>query len=1836
MEYLIGNFLGTFNLPRGSVRVSAGGRQLVEGSDYEIDYNIGRIKILNDAILQSGQNVNVSFEDNSLFGFQSRTMLGARFDYELGKDINIGATFMNLFERPLTQKVNFGDDPINNKVYGLDFNISKKAPWLTKALDMLPLIETKAESSITAQAEVAVLDPGHNRAINQGIDKGGVTYIDDFEGSTSSLPLTNPANSWVIASVPQGDLTLFPESQYADTLALGANRAGLSWYIADPSARDQQDGDDPYTRLIQYQDIFPNRQLTPLEQSVLSPLDVTYYPRERGPFHFELPDGYGTLSKGMTTSGELNEPATRWGGFMRGLNNNDFEAANIEFIEFWMLNPYMNKKDGTQVSADGSMYIDLGTVSEDIMRDSRQFFENALPTGQGTGNTVNTAWGRVPVLPPVVNAFDNDPAKRALQDVGLDGLNDDAERNFYSQWISVIEGSSLSPNAKAAIMVDPSNDNFVYFRDAVFDAANPGLLSRYRKFNNTQGNSPVNQTTNLNPSATNLPDMEDLNRDNSLNENEAYFRYKIQLKKTLDVASNQEIIDLNDPQMADLVTDTIVFFKNGTRFVWYRFKLPLDYAQRQAIGGIQDFRSIRFIRMFWKGFTERTTFRFATFELGRNQWRRFNQYIGCASDQVKPTPGPFDINSVSIEENAARTPFNYTIPFGIQREQSVGAFPDVLQNEQSLALTIGDLPYCEAKAIFKTLNMDLRQFKRMKMFVHAEKQKDKEDIDSTQLSAFIRIGSDFYNNYYEYEIPLTASNPFSLNGNPDSRAYKDEVWRPENDFDFPLQLLIDVKKLRNADLNWPVTTAYEIVDPENPRAKVRVVGNPNLGYVKGVMMGVRNVDEVTKDIHNVETWFNELRLVGFNEKGGYAGLARVDVKLADLGGISFAGNYTSIGWGSIEQKLIQRQREEVIQYDLSTNLELSKLLPEKVGLRLPFYAQYSNTTRNPEYDPYDLDIKLSDKIRDEPDAFKRDSIKSLAQDVTIVRGYNFTNVRKERNPAKKSKVIMPWAIENFSLSYAFNQQRKRTPFIIKDEMNQYKGGLDYTYSPGLKPITPFKKAIKNDKYLKFISEFNFNPLPSALGFNTNLERIQQVTTWRFAGEDPERNTYYNRRFTWDRNYDLNWDLTKSLRFSFDANARSIIDEPYGAVSKQVYRDSVWNNIKTLGRPKGYTHNASLNYTLPFKYIPLMDWITMKASYTTSYTWTAQSLKLQYLDAGQYAENVNSRNLGNVIQNNSTRQINGDFNFENLYKKSKYLAKIDKPGKGGSNRNNNPNTRSRDSRGGDDASPGGGGVDGRNPGGIAAGSGDKGKDASGAGPAGPAGRNGRAGGRDNNGAADAGAPGSAADAKAKKDKTKDRVPTLAERIAIRPLMLVRKARFTYSENFGTIIPGFTPETKLMGLSEGFQAPGWDFVAGFQPSSSWLDDAAAKGWITQRPELNQQVMRNYTQNFDASATIEPFADFRVEITASKQYARNSTELFKDQNFNLDPDSVRYEHRAQRDLGSFTVSYFALNTLFNNDIDGLFDRYTTNRSVVSQRLGIAANDLNPHPVDGPAYTTGYGKIQQEVLIPSFIAAYTDKDASTIGLDLFKTAPNLNWKLNYNGLSKLGNLKKIFASVQISHGYKSTLTVNSYNTDLFYDTQQPFTVDPLNSNYIARYEIPQIVISEQLAPLIGMDVKLRNDMSFRLDFKKARTLAMSFVDYQLAETQSTSYTAGFGYRLKDVNIPFLTGKKTKKKAKSTRSTPGPPTPGGGAQAANDMTFKFDFDYRDDITVNHRLDQLDQAVPTRGARTISINPSVDYTLNRRLKLRLFTDFRKTVPKTSQSFPITTINSGVTVQFTLN
>lgn len=1744
--------LGAFNIPRGSVVVRAGGQTLSEGSDYTVDYNIGRVTILNESYLNSGIPINVSFEDNTLFGFQTKTLLGLRADYKISDNFNVGGTLMKLYERPFTQKVNIGDDPINNNIYGADIQYTTEAPWLTKAVDAIPLINTKAPSQISFTAEGAYLDPGSSKAIDQG--EQSVVYVDDFEGSTSSLDLRIPANAWTLASIPQGN-GLFPESELIDTTLSGVNRAKLNWYQIDQTSVNSGNSSDPYTESVSIQDIFPTTTLVNSFTNILRTLDLTYYPDERGPYNFDLPGGGTPYSAGLGTSGELRDPETRWAGIQRELTTNNFEAANVEYIEMWMLSPFLNT-DNNNPPDYGELNINLGNISEDVLRDSRLFFENGLPGLDDETRTDTTSWARIPRTRAITRAFDNNPENREVQDVGLDGLDDEGERNVYSNYIAAINAAAMNNIEREEILADPSNDNFVYYNDDSFTDTDD-VFTRYYNYNNPEGNSrEAAQQVN---SATNIPDSEDINQDNTLNETESYFQYTIPIKRV----DGTEEVELNE-FIVESVTTT-----EGR--IWYRVKVPVEeYTDR--VGGIQDFRSIRFIRLFMNQFDKPVTLRFARFELVRNQWRRYRRSlaeagVGVEIDENDETV--FDVNDVNFEENSARQPYRYVLPPGVQQEQQLGsAFEGALQNEQSLAINVCNLKDGEARGIYKNLNLDIRLFKELRMFVHAEASEN-DIIEPGELTMFMRLGSDFEKNYYEYEIPLymTEGDIEGLS----AEDYAQEVWKIENELRLKLELLQAVKTERNSTSS-ALGSIYAIPDPDNPANTIGVKGNPNLGLVKSIMIGIRNTEDDGLP-HCAEIWLNELRMSGFDERGGWGALARLDVQLADFANLNVSTNYTSVGFGGIEQKLIERAREEVIQYDIATNVELGKFLPEKSGVKIPFYAQYSNTIKNPQYDPYDLDIELKDKLRAAETQEEKDEIKKRAQDNTKIKSINLTNVRKERTDPKKKP--MPWDVENLSLTYAYSETDRSTPTIERDNLRDHQGIVDYTYSKKVNYIMPFKKVIKKPnvaKYLKFFTEFNFNPYPNAFSFSTRMHRQFQATTYRFS--DEAQSTYFDKKFTWDRSYDLKWDLSKSLKFTFNAVNNTVIDEPNGAID-QIARDSILTNIKNWGRNKDYQHTANVTFNVPLKNFPFLEFMKVKAQYNANYGWQAGALNLIGEDG---------IDLGNIIRNGNTRQLNADLDFVKLYNKSKYLKKInDKPKRGSSKGKNRAKSLSKSK---DDAK---GAKDGKD------------------------------------------------DGKKKKEK-KDKEPTAVTKALLRPLMMIRKAKFTYSEQYSSVIPGFTPEHRLLGQDRDFAAPGWDYIFGWrQPDEAWLQEN--KEWITQSIFLNQQVLTTETQDINARLTIEPFRDFKIDLEADKKESTSSSSYFKKADALADFDELAY-----REVGTFQISYFTLGTMFEKDYFSLFKEFEANREIISQRLAAEQGNTGLHTIDSEFgdYYEGYGRYQLDVLIPSFLAAYSGKSASTVKLNVFKTIPLPNWRLTYKGLSKIKGLDKIFSSVSLTHSYKSGLNINSFNTETDLDRDNPFATNPNTENYYSSFEIPNLVISEQLSPLIGVDMRFKNDLTAKIDWKKSRNLAMGFVDYQLSETRSEEFVVGLGYRLKNVYIPFLdfgdlNGSKIKSKVDKKKGKTDDKGPKGGTskdQKGSDMNFKFDFSWRDDVTVNHLLDQ-GVSIPTRGMKTIRISPSIDYAVNKQLNLTLFYDYSRTIPATSASFPITNTSAGLRIRFSL-
>ena len=1825
--------LGAFNVPEESVRVYAGGRELISGVDYEINGSIGRIRITNDAYLNAGIPIRVNFEDSGTFGLQQRTMLGSRLDYWISDKFSIGGTFMRLSERPFTQKVNYGEDPIANSMVGMDVNYFTDLPWLTKAIDKLPLLSTKEPSSMTLYAEGAGFLPGHARAIG----KDGNVYIDDFDGAKNETPLDQPAMNWVLGSTPKNFIDKdgnpkFLESHLTNDLAYGYNRAKLLWYRIDPyfygtgGASNSTAGlsaevlSDHYTRNVPYTEIFPTRQdaFTGL-QGALFPLDLTFKPSERGPYNFDTDDAASPYSKGTAHDGSLNDPKSRYGTIMRNLNNTNFEQNNYEFIEFWMMDPYMDNPN----SSGGDFYIQLGNVSEDILKDSRQFFENGLPAPSEVANLDTTTWGVVPKIRPVVYAFDNDEESRATQDLGFDGLDTQSEKDFFKPFIDKMyamnNSGQLDNFAYSNIFDDPCSDDFVHFR-SIETAGKTSVVEFYNHFSNPEGNSPVSQGERFTTQSTNLPDTEDLNRDNALNDSENYFQYHVRLEPDNNNFNPNMQVGRNYIEDIRYAPVTLRNQQQDTA-KWYYFRIPIDKFSNRV--GNVDLRNIQSIRLVYTGFEEDVTCRFATFNLVRNTWRKYDQVI-LENGETLPDDNTsndfFNVSAVSIEENSNRIPIPYVLPPGIERVVVTNATTSIAQNERSLAVQVGGLKDGESKGVFKRIDMDMRHFGEMRMFVHAETlsgsaadnaslRNNCDELEDYELNAFIRFGDDFKNNYYEYEIPLKVTQLYSPNDDGSSPYSREAIW--PNEMLIKLQDLVDTKLMRNFDSEagknkQAAFSRYVYRAAGLDSAKVTVVGSPDLGRVKQALLGVRNpkINAYTKGKAEedgmpkcAEVWFNELRLSDFDEKAGWAGLARADIKLADLGSVTVSGNIHTPGFGTLEQRVVERYIDNYYDYDVSGNLELGRFFGDNSGIRIPMYAGYSQQVSTPEYDPYDTDILTStnmDSIRSNFEHIAPDTTKNARkqrQTATTTKSINFTNVRKERTNAKGKPKI--YDVSNWAATYAYTEIDSRDPIIESDNEKKHHGSLGYTYSPSPVYWEPFKNIKSKSLYLQLIKDFNFNIIPSSISFRNDIDREVGILKLRpLSVGEVALPPLYDKSFIWNRNYGFRYNPTRSISFDYSANNRAVIDEPQqpeDLLPGTTMRDTIWSNIKRLGRTQLYNQSANLSYNLPLDKFPLLAWTQIRTRYGAEYSWLGNPIEM-------------ADTLGNVIENRQNIQINGEFNLTKIYNSIPALKKLDRPNR---SRKKTPKKQ------------------------------DKNKD-----------------------------PKSKDKNKDKDAKKATRPPNKMNPIVkgiLRPLLSLRRISVTYSQNNSTSVPGFMKTPRYLGMhwNNGTPEPGMDFLFGHQPKlRGWLESAADNDWLSTNAFLNNQVRQSKGNTLTVRANLEPWNDLKIDLNMNLNHTQNHTEFYK---IDTTGGYNDYEHLSKIDIGSYSVSYFMLPTLYapidTQNIPVTFREFEKNRQIISQELGLIQLNQNGTEL-GEYYDVandsiisdfkeGYGPFSQDVLVPAFMAAYKGvKDPRKVNFNPLNLFPLPNWRVTYTGLSKLPVFKAIFSSFNINHAYNSTVTVNNYRNninfdDRYYDTdiyldnkgqiidfitqerlrlaEYPGDLDTLTGNFYTYYTIPQLMVSEQFAPLIGIDASWQNGLTTRFEYKRGRSLAMSFQDYQMSEQRMEEMTIGLGYRLQGFTLPFkFAGKKL--------------------TLENDLSFNFDFSIRDNVTWLYRLypnpDETNADV-TSGVKTIQISPSIDYVINSKLRASLFYDYTRTVPWTSQSFPVTNMQGGLRIGFSL-
>ena len=1231
--------LGATNIAPGSVKVTAGGVELTENVDYRVDYSMGTVYILNQSLIDAGTKINASVESNDVYGMQRKTFLGVNWDYEFSKNFVIGGTLQFLNEQPMTTKVNMGTEPLKNTLWGLHMDWKHEAQWLTNALNAIPFLNFTQPSQISFSGDFAQLIAGQNHKV-----QGSASYMDDFENTKNRMSISSPT-AWMMSSVPYP----FEGARFTDDVRSGYQRALLAWYYIDPIftrrsssltpshiKSDLEQLSNHYVREVYERELYPNKSQTSYSEAAsLNVLNLAYYPNERGAYN---------LNPDVDERGRLRNPTEMWGGMMRRLDNPDFEAQNIEYMEFWMLDPFIYT--GGDTSYGGELYINLGEVSEDVLKDGKKFYESGLPLDDNPGYFTETVWGRVPVGTSVTYAFNNESGARTKQDVGLNGLSSEQERTYgvYAQYLADIQGK-VSPEVFDSLLIDPAGDDYHYYRGTDFDQQQKSILDRYKRINMPEGNSPAteNSPESYETAYKTTPDVEDINQDYTLNEYEKYFQYHISLHPGDTLVGRNYITD---------VRHASVKLRNGdTQTVkWFQFRVPLQEFER-AVNGISDFTSIRFIRMYLTGFQKPIVLRFATLDLVQADWRNYTQslYVG----QNEAANATMEVSAVNIEENNDKQPVNYVLPPGVSRVTDPSQTQLVESNEQALSIIVKNLSPGDAKAVFKNCNYDMRQYKHLQMFVHANALlQDVTDLQNGETSLFIRLGSDYRSNFYEYEIPLhlTPAGHYDTYNVDGCMA----VWPEENMVDVDLSKLTNVKKNRNHEKslgNASFSREFYEFDSDRPSNRITVMGNPTLGEVKVIMIGVRNNG---RSVKSVEVWANELRLQEFSNEGGWAAQAALNIQLSDLGSVNFTGHIEKAGFGGIEQTVAERTNEDTYEYNITTQVDLGKLLPPKAKLSAPLYYSYAKEIVKPKYNPLDTDMLLSDALDAVTTQHEKDSITSLTTRKQTSQNLSLTGVKLN---IQSRKHPMPWDPANFTFNYSWQHTYNTGETTVYEHEKNWRGGLNYSWTPNWKAWEPFKKMKSKSKWLQLIKDLNFNYAPQSLTFNTDIVRSYYEIQERDMDNLESPNSIpvrWTPTFLWNREFNLRWDLTKSLHFSFQSGTHAEIEEPYTPVNKDLYpdrytawKDSVWQSIRGFGTPLDYQQSVQASYKVPFEKIPATDWISVDGTYQATYGWK------------RGAEYEDGSSLGNNINNQRSINVNGKLNMETLYNHSTFLKEANK-------------------------------------------------------------------------------------------------------------------------------------------------------------------------------------------------------------------------------------------------------------------------------------------------------------------------------------------------------------------------------------------------------------------------------------------------------------------------------------------------------------------------------------------------------------------------------------------------
>lgn len=1844
--------LDAYNVPQGSVVVTAGGITLKEGTDYSVDYSAGEVTILNQSIIDAGTAVNVSLESNTDFGQTRKTMFGLNWEYDFTKNFQLSGTIQHLSEQALTTKVSMGSEPLKNTLWGINLNWRKESQWLTNVLDKIPFLHLTQPSQISFTGEFAQLIAGE-----AGGTQDNASYIDDFEGTKTTIDVTTPT-SWFISSVP----SLNFKDDYSDKTGLssGFHRSLLAWYTIDPLFTrrgssltpghikgDLKQLSNHYVREVYTKELFPLRDQSSYQgaTNTLNVLNLAYYPSEPGPYNFNVTD--------LQADGTLQNPQRNWGGMMRKLDTNDFEQANIEYIEFWMLDPFIySREQADAADYGGDFYINLGEVSEDILRDGKKFYESGMPV-DGSKSYTYTQWGKIPTQSTVTYAFATTSGSRALQDVGFNGLTDAEEQEFYkSAYLDQIQGK-VNQAVFDSIFADPARDDYHYFRGSDWDEMRAPILQRYKYINNPQGNSPDSdsRSESYDTSYKSTPDVEDINQDYTLNEYEKYFQYRVSIRPEDLVVGNNHIVDKREYSQT---------WRDNTKstVTWYQFRIPIDeFESRQ--GNINDFSSIRFMRMFLTGFKKPIVLRFGTFDLVMGKWRTYDQSLSAASG------GTLDASSVSLEENGEKTPVNYVLPPGIRREQDPSQPQLVEANEQALSLVVKNMSTGEAKAVYKNSTLDLRQYKRIQMFVHANAlEQNTTRLQDGDLSVFIRLGSDYKNNYYEYEIPLKLTEPRS-NYNRYVLADCKAVWPEENMLDVPLSVFTALKKNRNKAKAQGVASylaPYSMMDAEHPQNKITIVGNPSLGEVKTMMLGVRNN---SADIKSGEVWINELRLKEHNNSGGWAANANLNVQLSDLGSVNATGRYISEGFGGLEDGVASRTTDNYGTYSVTTSLEMGKFFPDKAKVSIPLYYSITKEKTTPKYNPLDTDMELKDALDAAGSKHERDSIENIAATKITQTNFSISNARvgiaTKRHP-------MPYDPANFSFTYSHQHQYTTGETTMYERKDNWRGALDYSWSPVYKAWEPFKGLKNKSKWLDILKRFGLNWLPQNIAFNTEMtrdyyelqERDMETLMSGAAGVDSKLPLTFSEQFLWNREFSINWDLTKNLHMNFQSATHAQIEEPYTPVNKDLYadqyhawKDSVWTSIRHWGAPLDYSQNFQASYKVPLNLLPVFDWVNSDASYNANYSW----------ERGTEDEEGNS--YGNTINTQRELTLNGNFNLVKLYNHVPFLKKVNDKFDRTQSRAQMQRKKLEKKKKKQEAKE------------LAA-------DPKKALP-----KNKRAFEReitllpdttfkirhgkntkrlivnaktedgkvfplkykkvDNNQIRIISKVDTAMKVKLSvlaKEPLDDKKWYKGLQLASRLAMMVRNVSINYRSSYQLTLPGFLPSVgDAFGQKKvGQMAPGLDFAFGMV-GDDYIGKARNNDWLLCNDSIATPATTSRTDNLTLRATLEPVKDFKIDLSATRtkttqksiQYMYEGTPTTQSGAFQMTTISLG---SAFEGMGNANSGYRSKTfEKFVNSLAGFRDR------VEAQYAGTvypAGSALAGGKFD--ASRTPVNQYSSDVMIPAFLKAYTSMGGNSLSVFPALSRMLPNWTIRYSGLGRLPWFNEHFKSININHSYKSVFAVGSYNS---YSTFQEymnglgFVSDATTGNPSpsSMFNISQVSINESFSPLLGMDVTFNNNMTVKAEYRQTRVLNLSMTSVQLNEALSKDWVIGMGYRINNFDVFGWGAKASRSKSKGSNKNAANKNATTTKTVQNgtnhDLNLRLDFSFRKQAAIVRDIASMVSSASS-GNNALKLSFSADYTFSKLLTMSFYYDRQTNTPLlSSSSYPTTTQDFGLSIKFSL-